>query len=143
MANKVVATAFGGPDVLSVVEADVPEPGPGEVAIAVKAAGVNLFDYKIISGGLGADPDRLPLPVGLEVAGVVTAVGDRTQYESAWYRCCITVLGWFLEAAGVARDRHPQLLEQAVGGRFASWTEPDDTLLASVAECLAGQVADA
>jgi NADPH:quinone reductase-like Zn-dependent oxidoreductase len=75
MANKVVATAFGGPDVLSVVEADVPEPGPGEVAIAVKAAGVNLFDYKIISGGLGADPDRLPLPVGLEVAGVVTAVG--------------------------------------------------------------------
>jgi len=58
-----------------VVEADVPEPGPGEVAIAVKAAGVNLFDYKIISGGLGADPDRLPLPVGLEVAGVVTAVG--------------------------------------------------------------------
>ena len=75
MATKVVATAFGGPDVLSVVEADVPEPGPGEVVIAVKAAGVNLFDYKVISGMLGADPDRLPLPVGLEVAGVVTAVG--------------------------------------------------------------------
>jgi NADPH:quinone reductase-like Zn-dependent oxidoreductase len=75
MATKVVATAFGGPDVLSVVEADVPEPGPGEVVIAVKAAGINLFDYKVISGMLGADPDRLPLPVGLEVAGVVTAVG--------------------------------------------------------------------
>jgi NADPH:quinone reductase-like Zn-dependent oxidoreductase len=75
MATKVVATAFGGPEVLSVVEADVPEPGPGEVVIAVKAAGVNLFDYKVISGMLGADPDRLPLPVGLEVAGVVTAVG--------------------------------------------------------------------
>ena len=76
MATKVVATAFGGPDVLSVVEADVPEPGPGEVVVAVKAAGINLFDYKIISGMLGADPDRLPLPVGLEVAGVVTAVGS-------------------------------------------------------------------
>jgi NADPH:quinone reductase len=75
MATKVVATAFGGPDVLSVVEADVPKPGPGEVVIAVKAAGINLFDYKVISGMLGADPDRLPLPVGLEVAGVVTAVG--------------------------------------------------------------------
>jgi NADPH:quinone reductase-like Zn-dependent oxidoreductase len=75
MATKVVATAFGGPDVLSVVEADVPEPGPREVVIAVKAAGINLFDYKVISGMLGADPDRLPLPVGLEVAGVVTAVG--------------------------------------------------------------------
>ena len=76
MATKVVATAFGGPDVLSVVEADVPEPGPGEVVIAVKAAGINLYDYKIISGMLGADPDRLPLSVGLEVAGVVTAVGS-------------------------------------------------------------------
>ena len=75
MATKVVATAFGGPDVLSVVEADVPEPGPGEVVIAVKAAGINLFDHKVISGVMGADPDRLPLPVGLEVAGVVTAVG--------------------------------------------------------------------
>ncbi len=76
MATKVVATAFGGPDVLSVVEADVVEPGPGEVVIAVKAAGINLYDYKIISGMLGADPDRLPLPVGLEVAGVVTAAGS-------------------------------------------------------------------
>ncbi len=75
MATKVVATAFGGPEVLSVVEADVPEPGPGEVVIAVKAAGINLFDHKVISGAMGADPDRLPLPVGLEVAGVVTAVG--------------------------------------------------------------------
>ena len=65
MATKVVATAFGGPEVLSVVEADVPEPGPGEVVIAVKAAGVNLFDHKVISGVMGADPDRLPLPVGL------------------------------------------------------------------------------
>ena len=45
MATKVVATAFGGPEVLSVVEAEVPPPGPGEVVIAVKAAGINLFDY--------------------------------------------------------------------------------------------------
>ena len=75
MATKIVATAFGGPEVLSVVEAEVPQPGPGEVVIAVKAAGINLFDYKVISGAMGADPARLPLPVGLEVAGVVTAVG--------------------------------------------------------------------
>jgi NADPH:quinone reductase-like Zn-dependent oxidoreductase len=36
-----------------VVQADVPEPGPGEVVVAVKAAGINLFDYKVISGMLG------------------------------------------------------------------------------------------
>ena len=75
MATKVVATAFGGPEVLSVVEVEVPQPGPGEVVIAVRAAGVNPWDHKVVSGAMGADPDRLPLPVGLEVAGVVTAVG--------------------------------------------------------------------
>jgi NADPH:quinone reductase-like Zn-dependent oxidoreductase len=75
MATKVVATAFGGPEVLSVIQADVPEPGPGEVVIAVKAAGINPFDHKVVAGAMGAAPDQLPLPVGLEVAGVVTAVG--------------------------------------------------------------------
>jgi NADPH2:quinone reductase len=75
MATKVVATAYGGPEVLSPVEVELPDPGPGEVSVAVKAVGVNPFDYKIISGMMGADPARLPLGVGSELAGVVTAVG--------------------------------------------------------------------
>jgi hypothetical protein len=73
----------------------------------------------------------------------VTAVGDRTQYESAWYGCCTTVLGWFLEAAGIAPGEHKKLLDHAIGGRFASWTEPDRKLIASVAERLAGQMTGA
>ncbi|WP_250006793.1 hypothetical protein [Actinoplanes sp. M2I2] len=77
------------------------------------------------------------------VAHLVTAVGDRTQYESAWYGCCTTVLGWFLEAAGIAADRREGLLDHAIGGRFDSWVEPDRTVVASVAERLAGRVADA
>ncbi|MEV4628246.1 hypothetical protein AB0J90_18425 [Micromonospora sp. NPDC049523] len=77
------------------------------------------------------------------VAHLVTAVGDRTRYESAWYGCCTTVLGWFLEAAGIAASEHGKLLEHAIGGRFASWAEPDRKLVASVAERLAGQVAGA
>jgi D-arabinose 1-dehydrogenase-like Zn-dependent alcohol dehydrogenase len=79
MATKIVATAFGGPEVLSQVEADVPAPAEGEVTVAVKAAAVNPVDYKIVSGAMGADPDRLPLPVGLELAGVVTAVGPGAE----------------------------------------------------------------
>jgi NADPH:quinone reductase len=79
MTTKVVATAYGGPEVLSVVEATVPAPAAGEVIIDVKAAGINPIDYKIISGGTGADPARLPLPVGLEVAGVVSAVGPDAE----------------------------------------------------------------
>ena len=64
MATKVVATAFGGPEVLSVVEVDVPAPGPGEVTVDVKAVGVNPFDHKVISGAMGADPARLPWESG-------------------------------------------------------------------------------
>ena len=79
MAIKVVATAYGGPEVLSPVEVELPAPGPGEVSVAVKAVGVNPFDYKIISGMMGADPANLPLPVGSELAGVVTAVGPDAE----------------------------------------------------------------
>lgn len=75
MSAVVVATAFGGPEVLSVTDQDVPEPGPGEVRIAVRAAGTNPIDYKVFSGAMGADPGSLPMRLGYEVAGVVTAVG--------------------------------------------------------------------
>ncbi|MBL7254202.1 hypothetical protein [Paractinoplanes lichenicola] len=75
------------------------------------------------------------------VAHLVTAVGERAQYESAWYRCCTTVLGWFLEAAGVAPAERGRLLDHAIGGRFASWAEPDSQLVESVAGRLAGKVA--
>ncbi|MFF4361270.1 NADP-dependent oxidoreductase [Streptomyces sp. NPDC001604] len=70
-----MASAYGGPEVLSLVEVTVPEPGPGQVRVAVRAAGVNPFDYKVYSGAFGTDPGRLPLRLGTEAAGVVTAVG--------------------------------------------------------------------
>ena len=75
MAQVVVATAFGGPEVLSLVEQDVPDPGPGEVTIRVKAAAVNPLDYLLYSGMFGSDPGWLPMRVGQELAGVVTAAG--------------------------------------------------------------------
>src|SRR6202044_1394578 len=71
----VVAAAYGGPEVLSVVEAKVPPPGPGEVTIEGRAAGVNPSDYKIYSGALGRSADNLPMRLGLEIAGVITEVG--------------------------------------------------------------------
>lgn len=71
----VIAVAYGGPEVLSVAEEPTPEPGSGQVRIAVRAAGVNPIDYKSYSGAFGADPARLPLHLGAEAAGVVTAAG--------------------------------------------------------------------
>jgi NADPH2:quinone reductase len=72
----VVATAFGGPEVLAVVDLPVAAPGPGEVLLDVRAAGTNPVDYKAYSGGFGADAAQLPMRLGLEAAGVVLAVGS-------------------------------------------------------------------
>lgn len=75
MSRAVVAAGYGGPENLSLVDVDVPEPGPGEVTVEVRAAGVNPFDVKVYGGGFGTDPARLPLRLGSEAAGVVVAVG--------------------------------------------------------------------
>lgn len=68
--------AYGGPDVLEVAEMDPPHPGPGEVRIAVQAAGVNPMDWKIRSG-LMQQMMTLPLPAGsgIDAAGVVDEIG--------------------------------------------------------------------
>ncbi|GJF05295.1 putative oxidoreductase [Pseudonocardia sp. D17] len=79
MTTAIVATAFGGPEVLSVVDVDVSAPGPGEVTVRVVAASVNPIDHKRFSGTMGADPARLPMRIGSEAAGVVTAVGPGAE----------------------------------------------------------------
>jgi NADPH2:quinone reductase len=78
MTTTVVAEDFGGPEVLSVVEETVGAPGADQVLISVRAAGTNPIDYKLYSGGYGRDPEKLPMHLGFEVAGVVTAVPGGT-----------------------------------------------------------------
>jgi NADPH:quinone reductase-like Zn-dependent oxidoreductase len=76
-------TRFGGPEVLELVELPDPHPGPGQVRISVRAAGVNASDWKKRQGSMDRE---LPQTVGHEAAGVVdelgagvadVAVGDR------------------------------------------------------------------
>lgn len=76
MPLAVVAVAFGGPEVLALVEVRSHAPGPGEVRLRVRAAGVNPFDTRVYSGTMGADPADLPMRLGLEVSGEVLAVGS-------------------------------------------------------------------
>ena len=75
MTDAVLATSYGGPEVLEVRDVEVPSPRNGQVTIDVRAAGVNPYDYKVYSGAVGSDGSRLPMPLGSEVSGVVTAVG--------------------------------------------------------------------
>ncbi|MBM7414525.1 NADPH:quinone reductase-like Zn-dependent oxidoreductase [Rhodococcus sp. PvP016] len=73
--RTVVATAFGGPDVLAIHDEVVDEPGAGQVVVEVRAAGVDPFDHKLYSGAFGTDEGTLPLHLGSEASGVVSAVG--------------------------------------------------------------------
>jgi NADPH:quinone reductase-like Zn-dependent oxidoreductase len=63
---------FGGPEVLEIVDLPDPHPGPGEVRIAVRAAGVNPSDWKKREGLMD---EGLPQTLGYEAAGVVDEVG--------------------------------------------------------------------
>lgn len=69
----VCVTAPGGPEVLKLATLSVPVPGPGEVLIQIAAAGVNRHDCNQRRAGPGYDPNPVP---GLEVAGVIVAVGN-------------------------------------------------------------------
>src|SRR5688500_8448958 len=71
--------AFGPAENLLHEEVEDPSPGPGQVRIAVRAAGVHLMDTSIRAGSADELPFPLPdLPMtpGREVAGVVDAVGE-------------------------------------------------------------------
>lgn len=62
----------GGPEVMKLVEEPTPDPGPGEALIRVEACGVNFIDVYHRTGAYAKPP---PIPLGLEGAGVVEAVG--------------------------------------------------------------------
>lgn len=75
--RAVVFEEFGGPEVLQAKDVKEPQAGPGEVRVAVKAAGVNPMDFKIRSGwAQGMIDTTFPAVPGLEVAGVVDEIGE-------------------------------------------------------------------
>ncbi|WP_285595219.1 NADP-dependent oxidoreductase [Actinomycetospora sp. NBRC 106378] len=79
MTSRAVQYArYGGPEVLELVERDDPQPGPGQVRLAVRAASVNPADWKLRTGAFtpGAEAPDHPVVPGFDVAGTVDAVGD-------------------------------------------------------------------
>lgn len=89
MAKTIIIEAHGGPEVLTLVDRPVGEPGPGEIRIRHKAIGLNFIDCYQRSG---LYPMQLPAALGREAAGIVEAVGegvthlkvgDRAAYAAA------------------------------------------------------------
>jgi len=93
----VVYSRAGGPDVLGLVERRIPEPGPGEVRVAVRVSGVNPTDWKARRGS--GRSGQLPFPEVVpnqDGAGTIDAVGEGVDasrveepvwlWEAAWRR---------------------------------------------------------
>ncbi|MEM8817797.1 MAG: NADPH:quinone oxidoreductase family protein [Pseudomonadota bacterium] len=73
--RALVCNEYGPPDTLAIEERPAPEAGPGQLAIEVRAAGINFPDLLMIAGKyqVKTPPPFIP---GAEAAGIVTAVGD-------------------------------------------------------------------
>src|SRR5436190_17249037 len=76
--RAVVLTGHGGPEVLQVQERPDPPVEPGEVRIAVKAAGINIADT-VARVGLYPDAPKTPCVLGYEVAGEIESVGKGAE----------------------------------------------------------------
>ncbi len=78
-------TAYGGPEVMRLVDIDTPVVGPGQVRVGIRAIGVNPVDTYMRAGQQGYTPS-LPFTPGLDAAGVVEAVGEGVETVAAGQR---------------------------------------------------------
>ncbi|WP_082763512.1 NADP-dependent oxidoreductase [Frondihabitans sp. PAMC 28766] len=139
--RKVSFAEFGGPEVLRVIEAEEPHAGPGQIRIAVRAAGVNPVDWRIREGQrLQAHPLSLPSGIGQDAAGIGDGIegldlGDRVFGRGAdTYADHAILASWaeipgaltFEEAAG-----YPSVAETALRVIREVGVQPGETLLIS------------
>ena len=108
-------SAAGGPEVLSQVSAPTPHPKHGEVLIAVQAAGVNRHDCN--QRQRGPSPAHSDVP-GLEVAGLVVAVGHGVAPEWVGQRVCALTDGGGYAQFATAPATHVLPVPEGL-----SWTE--------------------
>ncbi len=101
--RAVLCSEWGEPGGLTLGEVEAPQPGPGQVAIAVEAAGVNFADILMVAGKYQEKPP-FPFSPGLEVAGRVETVGPEVTRVSPGQRVLgLTDGGGYAEVA-VARE---------------------------------------
>jgi len=107
--------AYGGPEQLTLEEKPRPEPQTGAALVRVLAAGVNPIDWKIRSGAMQSlQPVTFPYTPGIEVAGVVEAVGPGVAaYEvgqAVYGRCESGAYAQFVAVPAEALASKPEAL---------------------------------
>ncbi|RPE40561.1 NADPH:quinone reductase-like Zn-dependent oxidoreductase [Streptomyces sp. Ag109_O5-1] len=103
-ARTVLFHEIGGPDVLTVEDVPVPEPGPGQVAVRVEALGLNRAEALFRAGTYYYQPSLPGSRLGYEAAGVVEAVGEGVT-EVAVGDPVMTGPGIEMSARGVYAER--------------------------------------
>lgn len=99
----VEAKAAGGPEVLEVVERDLPSPGPGQILVRHAAVGLNFIDTYHRSG---LYPVKYPQVLGLEAAGHVEAIGEGVTRFAVGDRVAYNgTMGAYAQASVVPADR--------------------------------------
>ncbi|MDJ0341219.1 NADPH:quinone reductase [Streptomyces sp. H10-C2] len=92
--KAIVHTSSGGPDVLSLTERPIPEPGPGDVRVRVHVSGVNPTDWKSRQGAMGGPGDGAEQVPNQDGAGVIDAVGEGVAPERLGQRVWIWEAAW-------------------------------------------------
>jgi putative PIG3 family NAD(P)H quinone oxidoreductase len=99
--RAVIASAAGGPEVLTVVELPDPTPGPGEVVLDVAAAGLNRADLLQRMGFYPPPPGASDV-LGMECSGTVSAVGpDVTGWSVGDQACALLSAGGYASQVAV------------------------------------------
>lgn len=115
--RAIEVSGHGGPEVLNLVELPDPEPRPGEVLVAVKAAGVNFIDTYLRQGMYPSSPPYVP---GVEGAGDIVAVGDGVETLTVGDRVAwCDASGSYAELVRVRADRAlpiPDGVDYAIAG---------------------------
>ncbi|MEU7914777.1 NADP-dependent oxidoreductase [Microbispora bryophytorum] len=131
MSRTVVFSAYGGPEVLRVVDVEPDEPPAGMIRVRVRAAGVQPFDALFRGGGAHAYmPATFPQRLGNEFAGVVDAVGEGVTGVAAGDE----VVGWAMLASYA---EHVVVPPDQVAPKPASMPWPEAGVLSA-----SGQTAD-
>ena len=125
--KAIVCRAFGAPETLRLETLPDPAPGPGEVAIAAHAIGVNYPDLLVVAGRYQTLPP-LPFVPGKELAGIVAAVGPG-------------VAGFAVGDRVLAAVEHGAFAEIALAPAKQCWTVPDGVPLDVAASMLVYQTA--
>ncbi|MBI4045193.1 MAG: NADP-dependent oxidoreductase [Devosia nanyangense] len=129
--------SFGGPEVLSIDDIPIPEPGRGEVRVRVKAAAIQPFDRRVRIGQIPLPPDTtLPVTTGNEFSGIIDALGaDVTGFspgDAVAGRRAFGAVAEYVIVPAVDIARKPETLSFAEAATLSGTAQTADTAIESL-----------